>query len=433
MFTSVRPAEPHVREVVMSPVVAIVATLDTKGEEVAFLKKLIESEGRPTLVVDVGTLHEPRIRPDVSRDDLATRAGTAMAEVRDRNDRRFAVETMISGASDLLTDLTARGDLAGVVSIGGGTGTHIGMGVMRALPLGVPKLMVSTVASRDMKELIGTKDIAVMHSVVDILGLNPVSRKILENAASAMAGMARRSGSIRVERPIVGLTSFGFITEGAMRVKRLLEEFGYDVAPFHANGTGGMAMEDLVGQRIITGVLDFALHEFADNLYGGYCGGIGPERLESAGRLGIPQVVVPGGLDCIVLEFNSIETMPSNVRGRKVFWYDFRSGVRTSPDDVTTLAELIAGKLNRARGPVTFAVPMGGWSEADAPDGPLYEPATNDLFVSKLESLLHPRVKLVKVDAHINHEEFARAVVAELHALMSSRGTRDGGNEPVSR
>jgi len=407
----------------MSPVVAIVATLDTKGEEVAFLKELVESEGCSALVVDVGTLHEPRIRPDVSREELATRAGTTMAMVRDRNDRRVAVETMISGASAILTDLKARGNLAGVVSIGGGTGTHIGMGVMRTLPLGVPKLMVSTVASRDMKELIGTKDIAVMHSVVDILGLNPVSRKILENAAAAIAGMARRSGTIHVERPIVGLTSFGFITEGAMRVKRLLEKFGYDVAPFHANGTGGMAMEDLVDQGIISGVLDFALHEFADDLYGGYCGGIGPDRLESAGRRGIPQVIVPGGLDCIVLEFNSVETMPAKVRGRKVFWYDFRSGVRTNAADVTTLAELIASKLNRAMGPVTFVVPMKGWSEADSPDGPLHEPLTNQQFVATLESLLAPRVKMVKVDAHINDEEFARAAALELDELMKNRGS----------
>jgi len=405
----------------MPPVVAIVATLDTKGEEVAFLKQLIESEGCSALVVDVGTLHEPGTRPDVSRDDLAVRAGSTMAKVRELNDRRVAVETMISGASAVLTELNARDGLAGVVSIGGGTGTHIGMGVMRSLPLGVPKLMVSTVASRDMKDLIGTKDITIMHSVVDILGLNPVSRKVLENAAGAIAGMARRSGAISVERPIVGLTSFGFITEGAMRVKRLLETSGYDVAPFHANGTGGMALEDLVDQGILAGVLDLALHEFADQLYGGYCGGIGPGRLESAGKLGIPQVVVPGGLDCIVLEFNSIETMPANVRGQKVFWYDFRSGVRTSSDDVVKLAELVAGKLNRARGPVSFVVPMRGWSEADAPGGPLYEPETNEMFVTRLESLLAPRVKMVKVDAHINDEEFARAAVSELDALMKGR------------
>ncbi|MCA1959866.1 MAG: Tm-1-like ATP-binding domain-containing protein [Desulfomonile sp.] len=410
----------------MPPVVAIVATLDTKGEEVAFLKQLIESEGCHTLVVDVGTLHEPRTRPDVSRDELAARTGSSMAKVRELSDRRIAVETMIAGASAVLTELHARDGLSGVVSIGGGTGTHIGTGVMRSLPLGMPKLMVSTVAARDMKELIGTKDIAVMHSVVDILGLNPVSRKVLENAAGAIAGMARHSGSIKAERPIVGLTSFGFITEGAMRVKRLLEKSGYDVAPFHANGTGGMALEDLVDQGILAGVLDLALHEFADQLYGGYCGAIGPGRLESAGKRGIPQVVVPGGLDCIVLEFNSIETMPANVRGRKVFWYDFRSGVRTSPDDVSRLAELVGDKLNRARGPVSLMVPMRGWSEADAPGGPLYEPATNEVFVSRLESLLAPRVKMVKVDAHINDEEFAQAAVVELDALMKGPIDRQG-------
>ena len=162
-----------------------------------------------------------------------------------------------------------------------------------------------------------------MHSVVDILGLNAVSRKILSNAAFAISGMAKHAGEIRPEKPIIGLTSFGFITEGAMHVKGMLERLGYEVAPFHANGTGGMAMEDLVNQGLISGVLDFALHEFADQLYGGYCGNIGPERLESAARKGIPQVVVPGGLDCIVLEFDSVETMPLEFRDRNVFWYSF--------------------------------------------------------------------------------------------------------------
>jgi len=404
----------------MSPTVVIVATLDTKGEEAAFLKQVIEEEGCQTLIVDVGTLHEPVIRPDFSRHQVAQRTGVTMEDLLAQKDRRVAVETMIQGAIDIVKELHGHGKLSGIISVGGGTGTHIGAGVMRALPLGVPKFMVSTVASRDMSDLIRTKDITIMHSVVDILGLNPVSMRILANAAAAVAGMARRSGPIVSDRPIIGLTSFGFITEGAMRAKSSLEQLGYEVSAFHANGTGGMAMEDLIDQGLLSGVLDLALHEFADEMYGGYCGGIGPGRLESAGRRGIPQVVVPGGLDCIVLEFNSFETMPSELRGRKVFWYDFRSGVRTTADDLLTLARKIADKLNRAKGPTRVVVPMKGWSEADSRDGPLYEPATNAIFLAELEALLAPRIEVVKVDAHINDGEFAKAATAELDALMKA-------------
>ncbi len=409
--------------------VVILATLDTKGEEVGYLKDLIEKEGCATVVVDVGTLHPPAVPADVGREQVAEAGGLTTEEILKRKDRRLAVQTMTDGAAAIVAGLLSKGKLSGIISVGGGTGTHIGTGVMRTLPLGIPKLMVSTVASRDMSKLIGTKDITIMHSVTDILGLNPITKKILSNAAAAIVGMARSAGAIQSEKPIVGLTSFGFITEGAMRVKRSLEDLGYEVAPFHANGTGGMALEDLVDQGLIAGVLDFALHEFADEMYGGYCGDIGPGRLESAGKMGIPQVVVPGGLDCIVLEFNSLETMPEAVKGRKVFWYDFRSGVRTDARDAMRLAEKISAKLNMAKGPTVFMIPRVGWSEADSPEGPLHEPGTNDIFLKELKLRLSDRVEVVEVEAHINDEEFARAVSSKLDAMMRRSGS---GRQPIS-
>lgn len=399
--------------------IAIIGTLDTKGEEVAYIKQLIQESGCSTIVVDVGVLHQPRTEADVSRDSVASAGGVALKELLDVGDRRLAIQTMTEGAKSIVRDLYNKGRLSGVISVGGGTGTHIGTGAMRGLPLGIPKLMVSTVASRDMSELIGTKDIVMMHSVIDILGLNAISRKILSHAAAAIVAMAGNGGRIEPVRPIIGLTSFGFITEGAMLVKSMLEAKGYDVAPFHANGTGGMSMEDLIDQGLISGVLDFALHEFSDQLYGGYCGAIGPDRLEAAGRKGIPQVVVPGGLDCIVLEFDSPETMPEAVKDRKVFWYDFRSGVRTVAQDMRQLAGTIAEKLNRATGPVTVMIPMKGWSEADAPGGPLYDPETNRIFVDELKSLLSPSIPVVEADLHINQSEFAELAVSELDRLMS--------------
>ncbi|MGD9819880.1 MAG: Tm-1-like ATP-binding domain-containing protein [Desulfomonilaceae bacterium] len=402
----------------MNPVVAIVGALDTKGEEVEFIKDELSRLACNTVVIDVGTLHPPMCSCDVSREDVAIAAGVTMEEIHLKGDRRFAVESVILGASRIAASLLKDGRLSGILSVGGGTGTHIGMGIMRSLPLGVPKLMVSTVASRDMSRLIGTKDIAVMHSVVDILGLNPISRKILSNAAAAIAGMAKDSRKIQSQKMIVGLTSFGFITEGAMKVKSKLESSGYEVAPFHANGTGGMAMEDLIEQGVINAVVDLALHEFPDSLHGGYCGDIGPGRLETAGRLGLPQVVVPGGLDCIVLEFNSRETMPVHLRDRPVFWYDFRSGVRTSIDDMVRLARIISEKLNRSLGPTKVVIPIRGFSEADSVGAPLWDPVANQTFISELASGLNPGIGIIEVDAHINDAAFADAVVNALDQMV---------------
>ena len=404
--------------------VVIIGTLDTKGQEVEFLRESIIGHQCVPIVLDVGILNPPTTVADIPRERVALAGGSNLEELLRRKDRRLAVQTMIRGAAELLRGLNKQEELSGIIAIGGGTGTHIGMGVMRTLPLGLPKLMVSTVASRDMSKLIGTKDITVMHSVVDILGLNAVSKKILSNAAAAIAGMAKQGGKISSDKPIIGLTSFGFITQGAMRVKTMLEGLGYEVAPFHANGTGGMAMEDLIDQGLISGVMDLALHEFADALYGGYCGDIGPGRLESAGRIGLPQLVVPGGLDCIVLEFNSVETMPPDLRDRKVFWYDFRSGVRTNREDMPRLAATISGKLNRANGPTRVMIPMKGFSEADAIGAPLYEPITNQAFLSALKSGLNPAIEVIEVNAHINDAEFAEAAVSTLNSMMRETVSR---------
>ncbi|HID61831.1 MAG TPA: UPF0261 family protein [Anaerolineae bacterium] len=402
----------------MSKAIMVIGTLDTKGDEVRYLKEQIEARGHETIVVDVGVLNETPFQADVARQEVAKAGGLSLPEILASSDRRVAVQTMMDGAIKIANELHQTGKLSGVVAVGGGTGTHICTGVMRTLPLGVPKLMVSTVASRDMSQEIGTKDITMMHSVIDMLGLNAVSKKILANAAGAIVGMVETDVGLTPTRPLVGLTVFGFCTEGAMHVKSLLEARGYEMVAFHANGTGGMAMEDLVDQGVLSGVLDFATHEFADQLYGGYCGGIGPGRLEAAGRRGIPQVVVPGGLDCIVLEFDSPETIPPQFRDRKIFWYDFRSGVRTSKEEMKTLAQTIAGKLNKARGPVKVVIPLRGWSEADGEGAPLHEPETNQVFIAELKRLLRPQIEVIEVDAHINEPEFAEAAVATLDEIM---------------
>lgn len=405
----------------MAESIVIVGTLDTKGDEVEYLKSRIESRGHDTIVLDVGVLEQPSTEPDIAREEIAEAGGSTLAELITCGDRRRAVQAMTQGAIAKTEELEEAGKVEGVIALGGGTGTHIGTAVLRALPLGVPKLMLSTVASRDMSEEIGTKDIAMMHSVIDMVGLNAVSKKILDNAAGAIVGMAEGDVSLDATRPLIGVTSFGFCTAGAMHVRSFLEEQGYEMVAFHASGVGGMAMEDLIDQGLLSGVLDFAVHEFADHLHDGYCGNIGPGRLESAGRRGIPQVVVPGGLDCIVLEFDSPQTVPSQFKDRKIFWYDFRSGVRTSAAELTTLARTIASKLNRAQGPVKVIIPMRGWSEADVKGGPLYEPQTNQVFVDELRRLLKPEIPITEVDAHINEPAFAEAAVAALDDMMTEK------------
>jgi uncharacterized protein (UPF0261 family) len=405
----------------MVKAIMVIGTLDTKGDEVDYLKKQIERRGQKTIVVDVGVLDRPSTEADITREEIAKAGGSSLDEIIAYGDRRKAVQVMTRGARRMTQELNEAGKLGGAVALGGGTGTHIGTGVLRTLPLGVPKLMVSTVASRDMSEQIGTKDITMMHSVIDMVGLNAVSKKILDNAAGAIVGMVEGDVGLEATKPLIGVTSFGFCTPGAMHIRSFLQRQGYEMVAFHANGIGGMAMEDLIDQGLLSGVLDFATHEFADHLYNGYCGNIGPGRLESAGRKGIPQVVVPGGLDCIVLEFDSPETIPAQFRGRKIFWYDFRSGVRTSAEELVILAKTIAGKLNEARGPVKVVIPMRGWSEADGEDGPLHEPETNQVFVDELGKLLKPAIPIIEVDAHINEPSFAHAAVTTLHELMSTQ------------
>ena len=300
----------------MNPAIAVVGTFDSKAEEHLFLKERIEARGFRVLMVNVGTKAPSPFVPDL---DLFQNDGKAKPKSRDE-----AIQATLDRAKSLLLDLHAKGRIAGIISAGGGTGTHLATGIMRALPLGVPKVMVSTVASRDMKHTVGTKDITMMHSVADILGINSLLGKILDKAAGAICGMVESPWRPEKEKKRVGLTMFGFITPAAEAAKRSLEALGYEVVAFHANGTGGTAMEELAEEGWFDGILDLATHELADELKQGYCKGMGSSRLEPKG---IPRLVVPGGLDCAVLEFTR-DSIPPEYRDRKIFFYDFRSAIR---------------------------------------------------------------------------------------------------------
>ena len=392
--------------------IAIVGTFDSKGEEHLFLKERVEVRGIPVLTINVGT-KKPSPFPadyDLYKQVVADKGVTPPS--RDK-----AIQAVIDHARELIRKLHKGGDICGIISAGGGTGTHIGTSIMHALPLGIPKIMISTVASRDMKKSVGTKDITMMHSVADILGVNSIIGGILDRAAGAISGMVQNRWEQDGERQRIALTMFGFITKAAETIKGSLEEMGYEVVAFHANGTGGMAMEELAAEGYFHGILDLATHELADDLMDGYCGGIGPERLEPISGLEIPRLVIPGGLDCAVLEFTR-DNVPDRFRDRNIFYYDFRSAVRLSLKETRFIAGQLAEKLNQDISRIKILVPTKGWSEADGEGRPLHDPIAQDEFMKTLRNHLDPNVEIVEVDHHINDASFAELAAKTMDSML---------------
>ena len=380
-------------------------TLDSKGEEHLFLKEGIERRGYRALTINVGTRTAPAFTPDL--DLRPTRV-----EGRDQ-----AIAATIQRARQALAQLFARGHIRGVISAGGGSGTHLATSVMKVLPLGVPKVMVSTVAAHDMAQVVGTKDITMMHSVGDLLGVNSLTGLILDRAAGAICGMVAREWQGTADKPRIGLSMFGFITPAAEAVKERLEAHGYEVIAFHANGIGGLALEELAAEGRFDAILDLAPHELADTLKDGYCRLIGPGRLEPRPGCAIPRLVVPGGLDCAVLEFTR-ETVPPEYAHRKIFYYDFRSAVRLSQEETLFLAKQLGDKLNRAVSPVKVLIPLGGWSAADGHGAPLHDSALSRAFIEQLRGDLRPEIAVEEVDQHINDPAFAAVAARAMIAML---------------
>lgn len=391
--------------------IAVVGTFDSKGEEHAFLKEGIEKRGIRALTINVGTKLPASFRPDYDLFEAIENEGGNGAKGRDK-----IIQEILIRAQELLRRLYKEGEICGIISAGGGTGTHMGTTIMHVLPLGIPKIMISTVASRDMSGIVGTKDVTMMHSVVDLLGINSISGMILDQAAGAICGMAQSQWKPPQAKKRVALTFFGFITEGAEGIKQSLEEMGYEVVPFHANGTGGMAMEGLAREGYFDAILDLGTHELADDFMGGYCGGIGPQRLTPVPGQSIPRLVVPGGLDCAVLEFTR-DDIPEEFADRKIFFYDFRSAIRLNTEETRFLAGQLAEKLNLDTANIRVLIPVLGWSEADRKGGPLYDPVVSDVFVQRLKQDLNPRASIQEVEFHINDISFAR-LAAEIMDRM---------------
>ncbi len=328
---------------------------------------------------------------------------------------------MILEGKRLIKQLYNDGEICGIISAGGGSGTHLCSSIMHELPLGVPKVMVSTVASRDMRHTVGTKDMTMIHSVVDLLGINGISGILLDKAAAAICGMVQSQWQPEKEKKRIALSFFGFITKSAEAVKEALETMDYEVIPFHANGTGGMAMEALAQEGYFHGMIDLATHELADALMDGYCGGIGQERFEPVPGKSLPRVVIPGGLDCAVLEFTR-ENIPEVYSDRKIFFYDFRSAIRLTREESRILAKQLSEKLNKDVSNIQVLVPMQGWSAADIKGGSLYDPETNTYLIGILKDNLDSRIPLEEVDMHINDPAFARLAANAMDQMIQKEG-----------
>jgi len=396
--------------------IAVLGTFDSKAEEHIFLKNQIEQRGFEVLTINVGTKTPSPVAVDLDLFDNVNSNGKAFYK-----DRDTAINAMLKEAKILINLLHQERKISGVISAGGGTGTHICTTIMRELPLGVPKVMVSTVASRNMADIVSTKDITMMHSVADLLGVNSISGKILDKAAGAICGMVKSQWQPAAQKKRIALPFFGFITTGAEFTRQALEALGYEVIAFHANGTGGMAMEELAAEGYFSGILDLATHELADHLLKGYCGAIGPQRYEPVPGKSIPRLVVPGGLDCAVLEFTR-ENIPEQYQDRKIFFYDFRSAIRLNEEETTWLANQLGEKLNRDPAGIKILIPNQGWSEADRKEGPLYDPAMNSVFTRRLKEIIDPQIEIQEVNHHINDEPFGRIAAEMMDAMVQKSG-----------
>jgi uncharacterized protein (UPF0261 family) len=400
--------------------VVLLGTLDTKGIEFDYLRERLRELGVDVVLVDAGVF-EPLAEADVTQDEVAAAAGADIAALRAANDRGAAVEAMCRGSAVVAARLLAEGRLDGILSVGGSGNSSIGAAAMAALPVGVPKLIVSTVASGDTRPYVGAKDVSMTYSVVDISGLNRISERILSNAAGAIAGMAQvRVAESAETRPLIGATMFGVTTPAVTRARERLEELGYEVLVFHATGTGGQSMEALARGGFLAGVLDLTTTELADDLVGGVLSA-GPDRLEAAGELGLPQVVSLGALDMV--NFGPRETVPPQFEGRNIYVHNPTvTLMRTTPEECAELGRRIARKLSAATGPTALFVPLKGVSMIATEGGPFHDAAADEALFSALRENLGSNVELHELDLDVNDPAFADAMADRLHQMIHDQG-----------
>ena len=406
----------------MSKTIAILATLDTKGAECTYLRDAINRMGGKAMLIDIGVVGDADVPADISNADVAAKGGTELSILRDKPSRETASEVMVRGATDTMLGLIADGKVDGIISLGGTQGTNNCCQVMQALPYGFPKVMLSTMASGDTSGYVGIKDITMMFSVSDILGLNPFFRRILSNAAGAVVGMA--DAAIKIEfdasRPVVGITNLGVLTQGSMHAIELLAARGYEAIVFHAVGAGGRAMEQLMKEGFITAVFDYALGDITDALFGGIRAA-DENRLTVAGKLGIPQVVVPGGVDHIGIMLDTPNTVPDEYKDRA---HSFHNPVifvpRTTGAELVRMMEEIRDRLQDAKTNTVFILPTKGLSSYSVAGGDLYDLESDMVFHQAVRDLIPDFIPLIEIEAGAEDLAFVERCIDELVNLIEN-------------
>jgi len=400
----------------MKKTIVLLGTLDTKGLEFSYINEYLKQKGFDTILVDAGVRGAPQLQPDISHDEVAAAAGATVAELAaPGGGEAMAINTMSKGAAKVAQELYRSGKLDGIISVGGSLGTSIATAAMRELPFGLPKVMVTTMASGDTHPYVGTKDIIMFHSVADLVGLNRVTERVLANAAAAIEGMVAAPVPQPADKPVIAISNLGPMTACAQAVKTILEQKGYEVVIFHSVGTGGEALEAMIEEGLVNGVFDLTLWEITNRLFGGVWDP-GPHRLEAAGRKGIPQVIAPGMID--VIAFN-IDAVAEGFRERKLIKHT--ESVVVAPlnaEEMGHVAEVVAEKLNMATGPTAVITPTKGFSPGGKEGRPYHNPERDRHFIKVLKERLKPEITFVELELYINDALFAEKAAGLLCQLM---------------
>ena len=395
----------------MAKCIAVIGALDTKSDEFWFVKKEIENRGYNALVINVGIVDGPGFEPEVGAEKVAGAAGSSLEILKDKADRGLAIETMTRGIGQIMGDLCSAGRIQAVISMGGSAGTEIGTAGMRALPLGLPKVMVSTLASGDTKPYVGTRDIVMVPSIVDVAGVNRISARVYAGAVGAVIGMLETAAPAIEEKPILAASMFGNTTPVVNRCRSIMEDNGYEFIIFHQVGTPE-TLESLVADGYISGVLDITTTEWADEITGGVLAG-GPDRYDIVSDKGLPQVVAPGCVD--MANFWARETLPEKYKDRRIYqWAHNITLMRTTPEENTAIGRILAEKANRSSGPVAFFLPLKGVSMLDAPDKEFWWPEANRALFDAIKDNLRSGIPIYELDCNINDDAFADAAANKM-------------------